>query len=418
MKTRATRFALALLVGAALTACEDPGVLQPDSERSTELAEVDSQSAVKGSCDVLVPADHASIQGAVDAAAPGDQVCVEAAGGPYREQVVVNKDLSLRGVDGPVIEAPADPADFTIPESGPTWEPIVFAFGGTAPGGAVSGAGVVEVDVTGFEVDGRDRQPNGRGVGIFYRNAEGSISGNDVHSMGVGGRETMGILAYGDSDVTIAGNAVSEYERGGIGANGDGGVHPSPDAEIVDNVVSTPVQPGVAWAPNGIQVGFGATGKVSGNEVTGNRWHAPSWTASCILVFESDDVQVQDNQVSDCDAGVSVGAWAWFAPSADNTKITGNVVEDAGAGIVLQPVAFDGLSTTDPSVSNAKVVGNELVGGDLGDSGVVIGPFDMDPDYDPVADNNKLINNTISGFDDAVVDQGVDSKSSANAIEP
>jgi hypothetical protein len=380
---------------------------------------VNSTDVSLASCDVVVPGDAAEIQAGVDAAAAGETVCVKGSGGPYHEQVVINKDLVLHGIDSPVIEAPGDPTDYEIPEStGSTWEPIVFAFGGTEAGGTITGSGVVDVSVSGFSVDGRDRDPGARAVGIFFRNVQssGGITNNDVHSMGVGGKETFGILAYGDTDVTIADNSVSEYERGGIGANGDGGAHPAPDVQIANNDITGSTGIGEAWGPNGIQVGFGASGKIADNTVQDNRYSADGQVASCILVFESDGVQVQDNEAGNCDAGIAVGTWGWFLPSADNVKVTGNAVQDANAAVVLRAVAFDGLSMTDPSVSNGKVTNNDLVGdsGDPNDVGIAITTIDADPDYDPLANNNKIIRNSFSDFGTNVEEDGTSSKVAAN----
>lgn len=97
--------------------------------------------------DLVVPDDYPTIQEAVDAAQFGDVVLVKAAGGPYVEQVVISKDLTLRGMHNPVIQAPDDPAYFTVQESGSRWEPVVFAYGGTASGSAVSGSETVDVSI-------------------------------------------------------------------------------------------------------------------------------------------------------------------------------------------------------------------------------------------------------------------------------
>jgi len=89
------------------------------------------------SCDVIVPDEYPDIQAAVDAASPGATVCVK--DGTYAEQVVINKDLTLKSAGGatPTIVPGSSPDSFTIAESGPTWEPMVFAYGGTETGGAV-----------------------------------------------------------------------------------------------------------------------------------------------------------------------------------------------------------------------------------------------------------------------------------------
>jgi nitrous oxidase accessory protein NosD len=371
-------------------------------------------------CDIVVPDDESTIQDGVAAAASGDTVCVTASGGPYTEQVVINKDLTLRGVDGPTIIAPSSPDEFTIPESGATWEPVVFAFGGSDTGGDVSGSGTVNVTVTGFTIDGDGSVSGDRAAGVLTRNVSGAVSENTVENMGVGGKETFGILTYGNSDLSIHGNDVSEYERGGIGANGDGGVNPAPTVDIRENTVvgSTGIEE--VWAPNGIQIGFGAEGKIIDNKVQDNRWSSDNdgdWVASGIIVFESDGVQVKKNSVTNSDVGVSVGAWSWFLPSADNTKLIRNDIDDAHAGVVLQAVAWDGISQSDPSVSNNKVTNNTISDPDMGDDdvGVAVDASDLDPDFDPVVANNKVINNEIIGFSDQISDDGMGTKIHANA---
>ena len=418
---------VAVLVAGGLAACQDAGApLQPDGLQST-----DADAAARGGgppsgtpgnasakCDVTVPDDESTIQGGVDAAAAGATVCVEGSEGPYREQVVINKDLTLRGLDGPTIETPDDPDDFIIPESGPTWEPIVFAYGGTASGVNVSGSGTVEVTVRGFTVDGRSTQPNvPRKVGIFYRNAHGTVEGNTVENMGVGGKETMGILAYGDSHVAITGNTVSDYERGGIGANGDGGAHPSPQVRIVSNDVTGSTGIGEAWGPNGIQVGYGASGQIRNNVVQDNRYSESTATASCVLVFESDDVRIQGNELTNCDAAVGVGTVGFLRASADNIKIQRNQIDDALFGIFLEAFAYPSL-IPETSVSNVKIVNNSIFGKGSDDTaGIRIETTDY-VGSTASADNNKLINNQISGFTTAVADGGTATKQAANAFSP
>lgn len=422
MRHRHALLASTVALVVAVAGCQDGSApTQPDSRQ------VAAQGGPPGgppgnptaSCDATVTSSS-SIQAAVDAAASGDRICVES--GTYTEQVVINKDLTLQGFDDPVIEAPASPGQFTIPESGPTWEPVVFAFGGSVAAGAVTDGGTVQVEIRGFVIDGGDRQPDARrAVGIFLRNAHGTVAHNTVRNMGVGGKETMGILAYGDSHVRIAKNTVSDYERGGIAANGDGGAHPAPNVTIENNHVTGSTGIGEAWAPNGIQVGFGATGRIVGNTVEDNRWNgdgAADWVASCILVFESDGVQIRNNEASNCDAAIGAEAWAWFLQSVDNVKVHRNSVEDALFGIVVRSVAFDGFSSADPSATNNTVIGNQLDGGSIGQVGIRVAAFDIDPDFDPVADNNKVIRNTINGFADGFQDAGTNTKKQVNAIIP
>lgn len=363
---------------------------------------------------IRVPGEYSSIQAAVDAANPGDTVLVD--GGTYREQVFIDKDLDLRGMDA-TIEAVDSPVAVEIVESpGSTWEPMVFAYGGSLASGSVSGSGTVDVSITGFELDGRSTQPTARRkAGILYRNADGHVAENDVHHLGVGGKETMGILAYGNSTVRIEGNVVSEFERGGIGANGDGGAHPSPSVEVLGNDLDAVSAPYEGWAPNGVQVGYGATGRVERNAIRNCRWatDTDSWLASGVLVFESDGVSVRRNTLEHNDVAVAVSSWGWLLDSADNCKITGNESDNSLIGVNLRAQTFD---VQDSSVSNTKVVDNTLTGGSLGETGILVSRYDPDDGYDARMRNNKIIRNHITGFTTSFEDSGTATK--AHAFEP
>lgn len=320
-----------------------------------------------------------------------------------------------------------------IAESGPTWEPILFAYGGTESSGAVSGQETIDVDVSGLTVDGRDTQPDAwRKVGSFFRNVGGNrgwsrVADTTVERMGLGGKVTMGILANGDSAVQVRDNVVTDCERGAIGANGDGGVHPSPTLQVRNNHIDCNSAPGVGWDPNGVQIGYGAAGDVKGNRIENCRYaenlEDSFWTASGVLVFESDGVTVQGNTFRNNDVAAAASAWAWSLDSTDGTRILHNDVQESLIGVHLRGMVFASFSKTDPSVSNTKVVNNtvrDTSGAPDGAIGVAIEARDMDGSggYTPILENNKVVRNTISGFDQRVVDGGTETKAHANVIQP
>ncbi|MBC7255290.1 MAG: right-handed parallel beta-helix repeat-containing protein, partial [Chloroflexi bacterium] len=310
---------------------------------------------------------------------------INVAAGEYQEQVVINKDLTLVGASGATIKAPASPSAFKFPESSAWWEPVVIAFGGTEAGGEISGSDVVQVDISGFTVDGNDRAPTSgyRSAGILLRNVQGTIASNTVQNMHVDGAQTFGIIAYGHSDVVIDGNTVSGYARGGITANGDLGTSPDPHAVIKNNAVTGPgLGVPVKWAPNGIQIGWGATGEILTNTVRANGWPGTDWTGSGIIIAGSEGVLIQGNTVTGNETGIAVVGDNYFGSGllARNTAIKNNTVSGNTYGVSLQD------RTEDTLIEGNTITSQEYDGIDICD-------FHGIPPTNTVIRNNAIYGN-------------------------
>jgi len=82
--------------------------------------------------------------------------------------------------------------------------------------------------------------------------------------------------------------------------------------------VVTGIGPTTGAAQNGIQIGFGAGGAISGNTVTNNLWSPCTAVDTCaavatnILVTQSDGVEITDNRAGISQVGISfTGARGW-----------------------------------------------------------------------------------------------------------
>ncbi len=165
-----------------------------------------------------------------------------------------------------------------------------------ANGGAV--AHVTDITVTTYELadvcdDGVDRLR-----GILLDGAAGTVTNSHAIAINQGEsgcQEGNGIEARNapfapggvDVAVTISGNEVTDYQKTGILVNG------SVNGTIRTNVV-TGAGPVDNIAQNGIQVGFGGTGLIRGNTVSGNSYTGPD-VACGLLFFEADGVRQQAN---------------------------------------------------------------------------------------------------------------------------
>lgn len=305
-------------------------------------------------------ADYVSIQDAVDASDPGDVVII--CPGTYNEQVKILHDLTLRGRNAVTL----------LPSP-------VLANSTTIGGGDV--AAVIAVEGANVKIDnlivdgGRNQQPGCTPfyAGVYYRNASGEVSNAVIRNMRLGQglegcQSGVGLFVQSDADVTsrvrLKGSNIHDYQKGGVVANEPGTI-----LTATYNVV-TGDGPTPSNGQNGVQIGFGATGRLINNVVT-NHVYAPcvSWwdcpaAAVGILVSDADSTEVRNNTVTRS----QVGIWA----VGNRNRIKWNNISD---NLVYDGIAIEGNGNT--------VSGNRIASSD--ESGVYIG-----------GDHNRVIGNRIN----------------------
>ena len=325
-------------------------------------------------------ASFTSIQAAVNAASPGDQIIV--CKGIYKEQVVIRKPLSIDAASGAILMPSAMQANSTS------------LFDGSPLAVALLVTDTTDVTIEGLIVDGSNS-----GItecapdlfGIAFQNASGSIQRITVRNfklgVGLSGCQSgTGIFVQSGggqtSKVSIGNSSVHDFQKNGITANEAG-----TEVFVRSNVV-TGSGPTAGAAQNGIQVGFGAAGRIRLNTVT-NTVRLPckavetcTAVATGILVTQSDDVSVTENI-----AGVSQVPIFVHGHSAQ--------VHDNSA---FSAFVFDGIRL-EGSQNDAR--GNTIFNG--AESGIFID-----------GDNNVVGNNTIT---DAAIGILKTTTSSGNVIQ-
>jgi Thrombospondin type 3 repeat len=251
-----------------------------------------------------------SLQRTVDVACPGDTIQVGA--GVYPEQIKITKsNLTLNAAPGAIVRPPTvtPGTDQGSPCSNGTGTALVLVSNATG------------VALNGLSVDGSlaaTADPP-RFVGIYYRNASGTISGGSVKDIrndpldGVQNGQAILVQAKGPNVAVVntSGVGVSGYQKNGITYNGCGcanAVDGTAQGAITGNVItgagSTPL-----IAQNGIQVGFGAGPvSISGNTISGDFYSGDpnNGTATGILLFSTTNNVVQGNTVDDSNTGVAM----------------------------------------------------------------------------------------------------------------
>jgi hypothetical protein len=256
-----------------------------------------------------------------------------------------------------------DGAGYTITAVDP---PAGHFVGGVIQNGGGS-ANVTNVRITASGLSDTCDAGANRLRGILFDTASGSISGVEVVNLnqGASGCQEGNAIevrnftpSAATSRVRIDSNTAQNYQKTGIIANGN------VDATITDNTVDGGGPVGYT-ARNGIQVGFGATGMVKRNTVTGNSYTGPGAIACGVLVFSDQSAgdplsvgtQVMQNTISENDVGVlaeQYGLDGFSAPAAQtNVKITNNVISKAGVtnGYVYQAGVAD-IGNNDKIISN------------------------------------------------------------------
>ena len=253
----------------------------------------------------------ASIQAGVDAVTDGGTVNVGP--GTFEEEIdIISKDVSIQGSAGTVVQSPTNiGVDYT---SSNVNRGIIYA-------------NDAHVTINNLTVDGLGRgNANYRFVGISLYNASGTISNNTVLNITdtpfSGSQHGNGILIYNDDgtarEVNIFGNDVSNFQKNGITANGA-----DLTAKIYNNTV-TGIGQTTITAQNGIQLGWGATGSVTGNTVKDIWYTAGGWAASGFLLTDTTGtITFENNSVTNSHYGVY--AYNTALASKGNT-IAGNYV--------------------------------------------------------------------------------------------
>jgi hypothetical protein len=180
------------------------------------------------------------------------------------------------------------------------------------------------------------------------------------------------------------GNKLEGAHRVGLLIRGDG-----TDVQVRDNIITGTGAKENGWAENGIQIDQQAQAVVASNVVSDHYWALNNWSSSGILVFDTENVNVQRNSIS----GGDLGLWL----DGKNHNAIHNTIETSSEGDL--GIWNDGVYIDGDNIGLRHNTIRALRDGN-GDAGVWI-----------FGSNNKLIGNTFKGFGYAeIIDHGGETK--------
>jgi parallel beta-helix repeat protein len=243
-----------------------------------------------------------SIQKAVSAADPGDTIVVR---GVHREDVVIRKNgIKLRGVGNAMIEAPAR-ARADSPCSKTFGPEAICVFGDANLTTGKVNRSINDVSVSGFTMRGFEQKPNK-------------------------GQTTIMIDVFGARNATIVGNHVMGNAGAGIGISAEGLNNTIENNDLTDN------------KDDGVFVEGQRNPTIANNNFTGN--------AIGMEVHKNINTLIKGNDVTG-------GFVSIQTEDSKGSKILSNTLH-----------RYDnlGILVGGPKRANAKVLGNDISGGDFG----------------------------------------------------
>lgn len=298
-----------------------------------------------------------TIQSAVNASPAGAIVLV--CPGSYPEQLVINKALTLKGVQSGTLNA----AVVVAPAGG-----IVQNTTSLATGNPVAAQILVTettgVNISNLTIDGANNGISSSGciplnlIGVYYQNASGQVNhvaavNQALTGSSIGCQVGLAIFVQsgngGTSTVAVSNSHIENYQKNGITGNEVGTT-----VTISGNTVIGQGRTNGA-AENSIQIGFGAAGRISSNIAMDDIWAPDTMSdsgdaASGILVFASSGVTVSGNTVGNTQFGIALISDPISGP-ADGGTIKGNKVSATHI--------FDGIELCS---SSNEVHGNTING--------------------------------------------------------
>ncbi len=244
-----------------------------------------------------------SIQAAIREASPEE--VIEVMSGTYNEDLVIDKRLTLRGVDsgdgGPILEAKGSDGEITLLEDGITFEGFRLKGLGifVISDGNLIRNNVIRKSWIGIGLDGSENNNISHNdiecEGIWgpcgislYQSRENVLFKNDIESRGFMG---MGVFLNRCEDNVFKDNRLS----GGWGGNG---IHL---LEAANNVIVGNVAQDRTWLGRGIYLDSSNCNFVKGNTATGGP------EGCSIALFRSNENKIVQNNLTDnADSGLKI----------------------------------------------------------------------------------------------------------------
>jgi parallel beta-helix repeat protein len=302
-----------------------------------------------------------TIQAAIDAAHNGDTVSVDA--GTYREQVSINKNITVKGASrtGTIIQPPTTPMLITDGTHTFNYSLVDFVTGGengTITNLTVTGAGSTDAHLYyGVRIDVAGA--NGVAADVINCNITNIVNTSDVER-GVA-IDVGNTLASNDGTPAsfgnghIQGNSITGYQRVGIVITGQDPMTGNGSWALVKSNTITAATFTHPDSQTGVEFSDGCTGQIVSNTIKGN---ANGSNGTGVFFFNPGVRAHVGGTDGGSDASIDHG---WDVPSMRNNTITNCDYGIFGSGAVLtKPAQTVSVYVVNNTINNNTYVGIEF----------------------------------------------------------
>ena len=305
--------------------------------------------------------DYLTIQSAIDDANPGNEIHVDS--GTYYENVNISKQLTLRGIGMPVVDAGGSGSAITLAADGIILEGFAATGGSSYEDGNFTEDAGIKVSSNYNTLIGNIALNNGNSIMLFY-SSNNTLIGNNASN------NSDGIYFFNSNDNTLIGNNANSNRYGGIH------LWSSSNNIINNNIVSSN-----GW---GIKLESSSMNNNLNNNIVGSNRAGISLSVGCSGNFNNNTVTSNDVY------GISV--WAQSGGNFNNNTISSN----GGDGIDIGDSGGSYFNDNTISSNGNNGIFDNSYGGGIYNNNIVKSNSRFGIYLNYKAESAKLTNNTLS----------------------
>jgi len=231
---------------------------------------------------------------------------------------------------------------------------------------------LADLTVTGQNLGGACDSGDSRLMGVYFKDAGGSITNTSITGItqGDGCQEGIALYIKGTDGqphaVTADDVTVRNFQKGGVTVTGSGADLTLTNSDIGPAGQADGSSMSQLIAANGLQISFGATATVHHTTVAGNEWDVDgNWSSTAVLIYQAAGADFTQNTVNGADTDEGV-----YVSGSNNVTVTDNTIERTVSADEVLDLWGIGVDLGDGGNSNTLVADNYFDGWNINSLGL------------------------------------------------